>query len=894
MSRSPDHPCIRFFGVDPSEGAARLLGVHPDGATQALVMRALDERLRLIADQPAGPDADEARLALHAAAAELLEQGPVRVTGTASSSNPLDAEPAFAAQARSIIARSGGWNRRSRPAIALAAAKLGVPPHRWAAAILGGPSARETPPPKPQATPPDIARRPSIFHDMPASGESDDQSRTVSVVLMLAGGVFAALLAIGLGVVGVLTLLRPTPPAPPVAAADPPAAPVAASRPGPAPSPAAASEPIAPTDVPPEPAALVRLLDASVESMALDPGAGLRSAERITAWFAEMWPSMSDDQIRAGVDRLVDLAYRTGSTPSGVASVRAMLAPLEGFPGTAVGSDAAMRRALFAAGLAARWRGEASLPAGVRAALTEVVESGPLAAGLPRDGSFRAGAVAAAVALAPELAARNAPGERWSAWVGAMRAAAPGGSADRVVLSALDLLISGTSTDVAGRTAAIRALTLALGWRDGDEARRWLVARFDAPGVPAAAIHELTRTLATSSGADIDPTMVLSPGAGPAARSDLRDRLARAWGIEGERDRAESLAGWIAAARAARESDPGAPDSAQRLARAVVLMRLNLAAELLHAGDAAGAASVVALGERDIRAASELGPERTPPAPAEDNGWVARYLSETAVATRLGLIGEVGSGEVAAPVAEVLVVEALRGSPAPVRSAARAQVRRLISRPEIINALLEEAPTMARTNDHAELIAEASGRNDLPEPRDARWRSAARAALVSRLLELRAGDARGAAVERLVRLAAEIYRDRSNASGTGEASASGSDPVLDESARAAAGGLQRRARAAAAGSGLPNDLGGAESRWSARVAVAQGPGQRFAAHQLAAAEFVGVLVAAEEPSLRAGVEEILSRLRDRRRSATHLFEQIDAAEDATLSCWLLRLTGEAS
>jgi len=75
-------PVVRFLGPDAASGGPfALLGVPATSATPAAILRATDERMRRIDAHPeAGtPDADEVRLAVHAAAARLLDASTRRV-----------------------------------------------------------------------------------------------------------------------------------------------------------------------------------------------------------------------------------------------------------------------------------------------------------------------------------------------------------------------------------------------------------------------------------------------------------------------------------------------------------------------------------------------------------------------------------------------------------------------------------------------------------------------------------------------------------------------------------------------------------------------------------------------------------------------------------------------
>jgi hypothetical protein len=70
--------------------------------------------------------------------------------------------------------------------------------------------------------------------------------------------------------------------------------------------------------------------------------------------------------------------------------------------------------------------------------------------------------------------------------------------------------------------------------------------------------------------------------------------------------------------------------------------------------------------------------------------------------------------------------------------------------------------------------------------------------------------------------------------------------------------------------------------------------QRFAAEQVATAELMSFVVAAEKPAIAARVGEIVAALAANRRRSTTIVDQIAACERAIADLWLLRFSTEAS
>ncbi len=127
----PSSAIERFFGSGAMEGPFALLGIAPESCTEGSIIRALETRLSLLAAHPEGAtgEAHEVRLALHAAAARLLESAP-------ATSAPMQGEGIIdareAAQRRmdhaviATLAQFGGWNRSSLHRLLLVAQTVGV------------------------------------------------------------------------------------------------------------------------------------------------------------------------------------------------------------------------------------------------------------------------------------------------------------------------------------------------------------------------------------------------------------------------------------------------------------------------------------------------------------------------------------------------------------------------------------------------------------------------------------------------------------------------------------------------------------------------------------------------------------------------------------------------
>lgn len=146
---APTSPVARFLGPGAATfGPFGLLGVDPSRCDDAAVREALRTRLGAVDSHPhaATPEADEVRLALHAAAAQLLNP-QFRLRLIQQYAPRLAANPALAAAAgrrRSfqeetllVIGVCGGWNTEARRRLAIMARSRGLDARALPAAVLG-------------------------------------------------------------------------------------------------------------------------------------------------------------------------------------------------------------------------------------------------------------------------------------------------------------------------------------------------------------------------------------------------------------------------------------------------------------------------------------------------------------------------------------------------------------------------------------------------------------------------------------------------------------------------------------------------------------------------------------------------------------------------------------
>jgi hypothetical protein len=92
-----------------------------------------------------------------------------------------------------------------------------------------------------------------------------------------------------------------------------------------------------------------------------------------------------------------------------------------------------------------------------------------------------------------------------------------------------------------------------------------------------------------------------------------------------------------------------------------------------------------------------------------------------------------------------------------------------------------------------------------------------------------------------------------------------------------------------AGLASPEEI---ERRRGGRMALARGMVQQFEAQQVSGVELMAYVVGTERATDAARVADVLAGLTRARQAAAHIFEQIRAAEAATLRLWLIRLGEE--
>lgn len=901
MTHDPRPIITRFLGAQALEhGPFGLLGVSPDECEPSHIDAALQRQLDRVASHREGdtPAADDVRLALHAAAAQLLDP---RVR-------------------KHLIDRWGTPWREAERAGRLAPAS---PVHSTATARARTPAPGR---PAPQDLDERIRQR-----------DDDGRRELMRVVVFISA---AAVLLIAIGLAG-LVIMNPSrggsPPAgaAPAAGSGPAAQSTPASSPSPSPSLSEAAQNAAPiepagADAAPavsaarattdfeDPRRTLHALRECANAARDDPRAALQQLDQSLRRLADWWPRFDPAVRRACNDAVVDVIFALAphseplaaavesisapsiavGAPSGTAqSPRPRLHPAEVWP------------AVWSVGMLSRLSRERDVPTSVVTAVADALDA-RLGAARSIEPNFESGAIAALRRLPPLLLtdreARTTPRESAGGasgstaaikrWIEAAQALGTDEAAqERLLALGLEQVLTACREpgEDLGVFEAIGELVRAIRWRKGSPARARLLDWFRDARISEADLRVVTAALASSSAAEgIDSTHVLSINSGADDRTRLRAAYATAWGIEsagGDRASGE----WVTQAQTALSTQRPA-DPMTLLRDTAGLARLNEAARLLWRGESSTASALL----KDAAQAERIGPMAVQPTPntviarhsggGSSGSWAERFLAaERSIPARLELIAELDRrGRPIDPIdASLLAREAVIGSPIQVRHAAAKLVGLWADEPALVHSVLDELPGAPRTAALGDLI-ERMTRQRLPRVTDAAWELAARRAMVERLLGMLALGSGESTFEAYAELIADSYlRASGQEPGRGAGAAAEGAAKGAESLWAM---LRAEAEAAAPVENAPIQLDRIDRRRLGRLSLADGPVQVFAAQQVSIAEAMAFIVVGERPTAARAASGVIETMQAERRASKHVFEQLYATELALLKLWMIR------
>jgi len=916
-------PLQRFLGLSPEERTPlALLNIRPEQCDEASIRAALSRRLDRVENhaEAGTPAADEARMALHAAAAQLLDPsvreailsgaapgaGEPEIPGAVRRTQ-VDALLSFRKTAIRTILLCRGWNRRSRRMLAAVAGASGLTPEQMAEALRSmtgpvvAPPIRNRPP-----TPP--KQRTTIlesFHEPAARGRGVPSS----VILGIAG----AVAAVAIVMIVIVRLLSPDAPMQELAVAPPEEdsgapgividedvePPVVEPRTGGLPD-RRDDAPVS-AQAPPDPAGLVRTLRRCVELAKDDPGQAAWRLEQAVSQLSGAWSLFEPRTLEAAQDAIV--MFLRDAPAGGKRNARAMNAVSAGArrQGSAGRLEAhEILPAVWSCGMLAELVASPGVAAPVRDFALAGLDSAVGEFDPDGAGGFGEGALASLRAMNRSLATFDS-GEgderawgRWREALGAATRMVDRGDTRREIetlLAAEAIMRHGPAlARDPDAYAAAGALLGTVEWTPesagagATPARQALLRWFDDRTIETEDLALVTEWVVGESGAPgIGIQMTLHRDAGAEQRAALRDRYASVWGLNDDRGVDEVATRWrvLAERRLRRDADGG--DEIGALARAAEDSRLSEAAARRWRREFSAARLILddpyavveeAARQRGRRSAlSEAGGDR-------DGAWALEYLSagasgdrKFAAVSRLELWG----GSIGPIDGDVLTRAALLGSPAEVRSAAQRVVRKRAEEPAVINGLLESIGVAPR-NESTRALVESVTNRVMPSARSAGWEQSARLALTEKLLEMLAGRGGLSAIDRLSAALEQSHRNRA-----GESASAG------DASRALWSAWRADAERFAVAPRHSWSLETIDRRRAGRVSLAVGPAQRFAAEQVSAAELMGYVVAAERPSRADEVEVVMRAMASARREASGVFGQIEATERAMLALWMIRL-----
>lgn len=929
---------VKFLGEEASPGHAfAVLGLEKLAHADAVVLRALNEQLAKVAAHPQNstPEADEVRMILHTAAAQLMSKRRHAEQSLASgasggvmngrSETPTSPRgliaPVVLAEMRVIVARHGGMTREAMGELSALAERENVEladlMEAFASPTIFEPEAAKAAPrglTKPAAAPVEPPLRPEEVVRAGALPEDiDPATRTLKHAVIIAGVAVVALLTMA----GVVVAIVRSSTAPSSVATDQtgeeqakPDAPRVEYFPAPSDDERAAKAkdaarakekarpaPLATGDAP----ALVHQLGTCLEEIKVDASAATARFGDVLGKLAECWDQLASDQLLAAQDRIVEFVYRIGSD---AARTSELVKAIGAMSDSSLSAKSITKRA-FAAGVFARLSRESDLPSAIASEVGTHVSS----LGLTGGNTFGMGARAALArvstdmvrALSTSAAPANgsplgAGDDPWAAWLRLTDAVSGADESvrERLIAGAIESILIELPEPLnpAGESVA-RRLISRLSWREDSPSRQRVIGWFSDARITPEDLALITGVIAESSAPGVDRTMVLARDADPAQRDRLREVYEAAWGAGAARPKDELIAEWINVARQYAESTESTATAGESLARAVILSRLNEAAARIWTGEDITPAEIVKAPEATVTNLLNPGSSGTGTLSGDAGGeWALRYISAKAQPSeRLRLLGELATREsIGAADAEVLMIEAIRGNSSAIRRAADTAVRRLARTPQIVNAMLEQAyllPKASEVVDLAELVSSSS----LPPTRDVGWRAAVRRALVERLLQLLASKGDDGAIDALTERLALTYAGRQVAATTDRLppDAAAGPPI--DALRKTLSAWDRLARSLTASGREPLRLDQVERRAEARAKNASGIVQKFAADQVTLAETMAYAIACERPARSGDIAKVLDELSTRRRTAEHVMTQLRDSERAMLELWIIRLEG---
>lgn len=909
-----------ILGLDPNADSAGLLGVDASNTDDGEIVDALNQRLAMVNAHRYGgtPLGDEARLALHAAAAQLLGSRRRSFDLDPKSSDEAElparwsrqhtlppAQLALQQDAVMALGAHGGWNATTMRHLTMLAHARGLSGDDLAVALTR--LARQSGPPLAGAASSGAAASSDDdggagVDQFSAGDPSDRRGGDVALLGAMALAVILTLVAAAAVLIAIPVMrnsglnaqqlaqqaegaeanqqqaeLSPGDAEPSSSAADSMPQDAQADQ-----TEAQAAAPDTRIDT------IVTDLRLAAERRRKGEASAQTVFERAVLTLADNWPRVRPDRRLTALGLVIDHLYLVRDD---AAASRRVVEFLTG-PLTEPDREPSMAARVWQVGTVVRLTQEQDLPApSVEAVRAFLLNAAPTEARAASD--FASGA---AVAIRAELAALsqeedfNADPQAWTPWLRCavgLEASEPV-LARRLMLAALEaVLLRGPEPTDERIFQIVRRLVVALPWRAEDESRARVLAWFEDPGVTIADLHAVTNVLATaSSAAGVDATMVLPVLASQAQRAQMRDRFAAAWNVHAAQVHGVVTDRWLGEAR--RHLSSGVPTTqAERAIDAAVSARLSASAALLWQGlpNEADTLLVQLRTGLDADAARPAASTRSIylASHSDPSAWTLEYLSQRRPELQADLLDDLSRrGPTHATEAEVVAQAFMRGSSAAVRERASNILMAHANKPVVVAAVLETLPLPGSEPRRRQMVERVTG---VRLPTGDNWELVARRTLVERLLELLAAEGELARIDRAARALGEAYAR--TVSGPTAPSDTTSAELALESAWSRARQQADRLVPPAVWPWTPGEV---DRRLTGRTRLASGRVQWFAAFQSALAEIELYNAASERPALALRLNDELDAMQQARRDARGVLEQIAITERTRLRIWIWRLS----
>lgn len=867
---SSKHDPVALVLGPTDAGPFALLGLPAADVGIPQVLAALHLRLEQVRSSPhaATPAAEDVRLALHAAAAQLCDPAVRRLllgtwgTNAARSSGAgIDADDVRLLIERDLhiaVGLSGGWNATAMQRLALACEGRGVSLTQLGE-VLDGIMSR----------PAEARRGKTLVADRVASvprrsvAVADGLPREVVVAI----GVGASLVVCV--VVGLIVFLGPRTET--KTKQDVVSTLEGAGGGGPLKLEAASPSPR--TESPPDLAiGDARSIDREIASLAkalssedaaeATASIGVRFGAAFEA-FSTNWHLLRREEITAVVSSLIDLSFAAAQKQREQEVARAIGRSL----GQPLSGRRAVRSVVAAGAVAARLLQERDLPRSMREELEGALRACSATSRVGPSSRFESAAEQIVLPLAEALAgsASWADVGTWKGFLDVRDAAIGDRSRARDVatLAALRGVLRSVSTESADEAIALLAGSMT--WEKTADLRAAMKSWFEDGNVPTARLASLTRAMVKSPLRGVDSTMVLAATASREERQTLGQAVEAVLREDQNAIAPEAAKAWAKAADVVLEQEAATPAEMIDLAACMAELIAIRQSQLDGRGD-------------DLSGRLNAAVARTtlPPAVAVTERVSTQPTSKAIEYAAIGVspagraefwkkrLGDAGA--IDPLLARSAIEEAARGSPATVRDAARDFVRARSGDTSMLVAAIDLVFVIPESRENLDWLSDVAGR---------------------RISWAGRGPSREAGHRALLEAAAEKFPTTGHVAATdlasvrlGKAWVLRIGEVVEDDAISTTDAI-RRVAVSMLSVGNRGDEREVRRRLDARLAIARGGIQAAVWWQAAIVELTAVDVAKRSP--RVDVQAALDAWAARRRGARSAFEQLLAGERAVLA-----------